>query len=43
MQAVTIGNRIHIASGAPGQGFSTTAVHDALVFEDARRRRAVRK
>lgn len=41
-QAVTIGNRIHIPSGAPVQGFGTTDVHDALVFEDARRRRAVR-
>lgn len=42
MQAVTIGNRIHIPSGAPVQGFGTTDVHDALVFTTAPPRRAVR-
>lgn len=40
-QAVTIGNRIHMASGAPLQGFGTTDVHDALVFASAPKKRSV--
>ncbi len=39
--AATIGKLIHIPAGAPIQGFSTTAEHDAF-FADGTRRRAVR-
>jgi hypothetical protein len=39
--AATIGKLIHIPAGAPIQGFSTTAEHDAF-FTDGTRRRAVR-
>ena len=39
--AAAVGDLIYIPSGAPVEGFGTTAAHDALVVS-APRRRAVR-
>ncbi len=40
--AVTLGERIHIPSGSPFEGFGTAGVHDAFVARPSRRR-AVRR